>query len=153
MFKVSDTNVEDPDVPVVVNLIIFCLLDKPDVEEPEIPIAVNDLIKPAFTPKEPEIPVAVKDLIKVAFVPKEPEIDVICGSVKVSTFVDVPFNEPVNPNDEIVEPVTLSEPDSDISYASTPIKASIDCDTCQDSIVFPNPMPVFDNVLAICVLL
>ena len=40
--------------------------------------------------------------------------------------VAVPSNEPVKPDVIITLPVTVSEPESVISYASSPVKASID---------------------------
>ena len=56
----------------------------------------------------------------------------------------VPF-EPV----VLIEPVTLNEPDKDISYAFIPVNASIDWVTWYASTVPPVVIPVLFKVLAI----
>jgi hypothetical protein len=51
--------------------------------------------------------------------------------------------------DSVTLPVTVNEPDRVISYASTPVKASIDWVTCHASTLLPDDIPIFDNVFAI----
>ena len=50
---------------------------------------------------------------------------------------------------ELIFPVKLNEPDTVISYAESPVKASIDWVTCQAAIVESVVIPYLDNVFAI----
>jgi hypothetical protein len=57
----------------------------------------------------------------------------------------VPKIDPVTVRD----PTTLKDPERVMSYASRPVKASMDCVTCHVSTVFPVVIPDLDKILAI----
>jgi hypothetical protein len=53
------------------------------------------------------------------------------------------------PGCPFIDPVILNEPERDMSYASIPVKASIDWETCPGLIVPSEVIPVLDNCFAI----
>ena len=127
----------------------IAILDTPVVfvNKARYPIAVLNV--PVVLPDKALLPAAkllppVEEELKFVVEPIEMFEATFPPPVLINKLLIVPF-EPV----VLIEPVTLNEPDKDISYAFIPVNASIDWVTWYASTVPPVVIPVLFKVLAI----
>jgi hypothetical protein len=75
------------------------------------------------------------------------ELEIDCDAEEANEAVPnkLPVIEPVT----FIDPVILNEPDKEISYASIPVKASMDWEICPGRMVPSEDIPVLDNCCAI----